>query len=181
MEEYTIEDFREDLINDIQSDSLTNRDYPEEVFIEYCKSILIEDYSLLSDLNLTYYDYQYKPSAPKFKKMHLDASYLETSLNTLNLLYCDYNNDKIKNINNEFINDKFNQLTNFFSNVLLGFFKSTAESEPVTQLAFDIIKNLDEINIKDIVAIDTEIPTITTPKKQRQVKELKIKKVLNLV
>ena len=38
-----------------------------------------------------------------------------------------------------------------------------------------IEKNLDEINIKDIVAIDTEIPTITTPKKQRQVKELKIK------
>lgn len=155
MEEYTIEDFREDLINDIQSDSLTNRDYPEEVFIEYCKSILIEDYSLLSDLNLTYYDYQYKPSAPKFKKMHLDASYLETSLNTLNLLYCDYNNDKIKNINNEFINDKFNQLTNFFSNVLLGFFKSTAESEPVTQLAFDIIKNLDEIKKLHLIIIST--------------------------
>lgn len=155
MEEYTIEDFREDLINDIQSDSLTNRDYPDEVFIEYCKSILIEDYSLLSDLNLTYYDYQYKPSAPKFKKMHLDASYLETSLNTLNLLYCDYNNDKIKNINNEFINDKFNQLTNFFSNVLLGFFKSTAESEPVTQLAFDIIKNLDEIKKLHLIIIST--------------------------
>ena len=155
MEEYTIEDFREDLINDIQSDSLTNRDYTDDVFIEYCKSILIEDYSLLSDLNLTYYDYQYKPSAPKFKKMHLDASYLETSLNTLNLLYCDYNNDKIKNINNEFINDKFNQLTNFFSNVLLGFFKSTAESEPVTQLAFDIIKNLDEIKKLHLIIIST--------------------------
>lgn len=155
MEEYTIEDFREDLINDIQSDSLTNRDYPDEVFIEYCKNILIEDYSLLSDLNLTYYDYQYKPSAPKFKKMHLDASYLETSLNTLNLLYCDYNNDKIKNINNEFINDKFNQLTNFFSNVLLGFFKSTAESEPVTQLAFDIIKNLDGIKKLHLIIIST--------------------------
>lgn len=155
MEEYTIEDFREDLINDIQSDSLTNRDYAEDVFIEYCKSILIEDYSLLSDLNLIYYDYQYKPSAPKFKKMHLDASYLETSLNTLNLLYCDYNNDKIKNINNEFINDKFNQLTNFFSNVLLGFFKSTAESEPVTQLAFDIIKNLDEIKKLHLIIIST--------------------------
>ena len=37
----TLEEFREDLINEIKSQSLIDSDYTTDVFTEYCKDILI--------------------------------------------------------------------------------------------------------------------------------------------
>ena len=43
----TLEEFREDLLNEIKSQSLIDSDYPADIFTEYCKDILINDlYSL---------------------------------------------------------------------------------------------------------------------------------------
>ena len=54
----TLEEFREDLINEIQSQSIIDSDYPADIFIEYCKDILINDFGVLSDLNNAYIDYK---------------------------------------------------------------------------------------------------------------------------
>lgn len=78
----TLEEFREQLINDIKSEALVNEDYDTDVFIEYAKDILINDFGVLSDLNLSYYP-DYKTDNNVFRNMRLDASYLELSINTL--------------------------------------------------------------------------------------------------
>ena len=68
-----LEEFREDLINDIKSQSLIDSEYPQEVFIDYCKDILINDFGILSDLDNTFIEY--KTTNTQFRNMRIDASY----------------------------------------------------------------------------------------------------------
>lgn len=148
-----VDEFREDLINSIKAQSREECVYPEDIFIDYCKDILINDFSLLSDLIQTYYEY--KATNNLFKSMRVDASYLEKSVNTLHLLYCDYHEESCENINNDFINQKANLLTNFFINVTKGYFSKSAESDPVTQCAFEIRKNFEYIKKLHLIIIST--------------------------
>lgn len=149
----TLEEFREELINNINSEAQIDSDYPAEKFIEYCKDILMNDFGLLSDLDITFIDW--KTSNNKFRNMRLDASYLEKSINTLHLLYSDYNAGPIDNINNEFVNQKRTLLENYFYNVLNGYFINAAESDPTTELARSIRKNIDDIKKIHIIIIST--------------------------
>ena len=48
-----VDEFREDLINSIKAQSIEEYVHPEDIFIDYCKDILINDFGLLSDLNQT--------------------------------------------------------------------------------------------------------------------------------
>lgn len=149
----TIDEFREDLINDIKTKSLLDSDYPTDVFIEYCKDILINDFGVISDLYNTYI--YYKTNNPKYKSMRLDASYLELSINTVHLLIADFNDGEIQTINNEFINQKATLLVNFIHNTFIGYFNNSADSDITTQMAREIIKNKDLIKKLHLIIVST--------------------------
>ena len=84
----TLEEFREDLINEIKSQSLIDSDYTTDVFTEYCKDILINDFGVISDLNTTFIEY--KTDNNQFRNMRIDGSYLELSINTIHLLFSEH-------------------------------------------------------------------------------------------
>ena len=149
----TLYEFREDLINDIKSQYCNSIGNKTDLFTENVKDILINDLGLLSDLDITFYEY--KTTNKNFRNMRLDASYLELSLNTLFLLYSDFNENAIEIINNEFVTQKANLLLNFFINTTKGFFNKTAESAIVTQLAENIEDNIDSIKKIHLIIIST--------------------------
>lgn len=151
--EVTLEEFRENLLNDLKADAIYDHDYPVEKFVDYCQDILTNDFGVLSDLTHTFIDW--KTTSNRYKNMRLDASYLETSVNTLHLLYADFNDGPIQTINQEFINQKTQLLENFFTNVLAGYFMNTADSDPVTEMARSIKKNVDAIHKIHAVIVST--------------------------
>ncbi len=148
-----LDDFREDLINEIKAQSQIEGIYDVEAFIEYCKDILINDFGIISDLENTFVEY--KTKNPQYRNMRLDASYLELSLNTIHLLYSDFNDGDIYPINNEFIKQKTTYMVNFFYNALKGYFKQSAESDSTTQMARDIVKNISAIKKLHLIIIST--------------------------
>lgn len=149
----TLEEFRTDLINEINANAQADQDYPAVKFIEYCKDILVNDFGLLSDLEETFIDWTTVNN--KFRNMRLDASSLETSINTLHLLYADFNEGNIESINNDFVNRKKTLLENFFYNVLAGYFKNAAESDPTTEMARSICRNLGDIKKLHLIIVST--------------------------
>ena len=149
----TLEEFREDLINEIKGQSLIDSEYPAEVFIEYCKDILINDFGVLSDLNNTFIDY--KTTNNQFRNMRLDASYIELSINTIHLLYSDFNEGPIQPINNESIQNKAALMTNFVLNALKGYFNNSADSDQTTQTARDLRKNIDLVRKIHLIIVST--------------------------
>lgn len=147
----TLEEFREEFINNINAEALEKNQYPVETFIEYMKDILINDYSLISDLENCYFEFN---NGTK-QNMHIDAAYLELATNVLDLVIADYNPGEITNINNEFINSKSNLMIHYFDNVLKGYFDGAELSNPATQLAINIRKNLSSINKLHLIIIST--------------------------
>lgn len=147
----TLEEFREEFINNINAEALEENQYPVETFIEYMKDILINDYSLISDLENCYFEFN---NGSK-QNMHIDAAYLELAANVLDLVIADYNPGEIKNINNEFITNKSNLMLHYFDNVLKGYFDGAELSNPATQLAINIKKNLNSINKIHLIIIST--------------------------
>lgn len=148
-----LQEFRDDLINEIKGQSIIDQEYTADVFTDYCKDILINDFGVISDLNNTFIEY--KTDNNQFRNMRLDASYLELSINTLHLLYSDFNENDITSINNEYINSKASLMENFVVNSFKGFFKNGADSSETTQLAREIIKNVDSINKIHLIIIST--------------------------
>ncbi len=148
-----IEEFREDLINDIQSQSIVDVEYPTDIFINYCKDILINDFGVLSDLINSYVDY--KTDNNQFRNMHIDAAYLEMSINTIHLLFSDWNDGDIKPINSESINFRASLMTNFIHNTLKGYFNNAPDSNETTQIAKDIKRNVDLIRKIHLIIIST--------------------------
>lgn len=151
----TLEEFREDLLNEINSTALIDSIYPIDAFIDYCKDILINDFGLISDLNHTFFDY--KTTNNQFRNMHLDASYLELSINTAHLLYADFNPSVVTYINNEFIQGKATLLTNFVVNALKGFFKNSADSDETTQFGRELKKNVELLNKLHLIIVSTNL------------------------
>ncbi len=146
-----LEEFREEFVNNINAEALEESQYPVETFIEYMKDILINDYSLISDLDNCYFEFN---NGTK-QNMHIDAAYLELATNVLDLVIADYNPGEIRNINNEFINNKSNLMIHYFDNVLKGYFDGAELSNPATQLAINIRKNLSSINKLHLIIIST--------------------------
>lgn len=149
----TLEEFRDELINDIKSQSLIDSDYPTDIFIEYCKDILINDFGVISDLVNAYIDY--KTDNNQFRNMHIDAAYLEMSINTVHLLYADFYEGPIVPINNESINSKASLMTNFIHNTIKGYFSKAADSNETTQIARNIWKNFDSVKKIHLIIVST--------------------------
>lgn len=148
-------EFRESFINeDIKAESLNSHHHQEDVFIEYAADILINDYSLLSEISQCYYDFTKGTKA--YKNMHVDAAHLDLTTNTLNLLYADYNPGEIKNITNELISNKSRLLLNYFENSLKGFFAGGEQADPPVQLAKDIRIHSSEIHRVHLFIISTD-------------------------
>ena len=149
----TLEEFREELINEIKSQSLVDSEYPDDFFIEYCKDILINDFGVISDLYNTYIDY--KTDNKQYRNMKLDASYVELSLNTVHLLISDFNDGEMLSINNDYINQKVISMANFIHNTFRGYFNNSADSDITTQMAREIRKNIDSIKKLHFIIIST--------------------------
>ena len=149
----TLEEFREELINEIKGQSLIDSEYPADIFIEYCKDILINDFGVLSELYNTYIDY--KTNNSQYRNMRLDASYLELSINTIHLLISDFNEGEIQPINKDYINQKAVSMTNFLHNAFRGYFNNSADSDITTQMAREIRKNIDLIKKIHLIIIST--------------------------
>ncbi len=133
-------EFRENYINeDVKAEAINTGRYPIDVFVENAGDILVNDYMLLSEITPCYYEFTKGTRA--FKNMRIDGAYLDLASNTLNLLYADFNDQDIKNITNEFINNKSSLLLNFFENTLKGFFVNGELADPAVQLAKDIRTN----------------------------------------
>ena len=161
----TTEEFRDDLINTIKTDAEQDKSiYCEDEFINYCKDILSEDRGLLTDLTLDYNECT-PSSSKKYKKSHIDAFSLELNVNTLNLVYADFNAGDAQPINNEFIKQKVTLRLNFVWNVFCGYFNESAESDEVTQLAKDILTHKDEINKINVIILSTN-------KKSERIKDI---------
>lgn len=157
-------EFRESYINDdIKAEAITSSRYPIEVFIENAADILENDYSLLSDISLCYYEFTKGTKA--YKNMRIDAAYLDLTSNTLNLLFADFNDGEIKNITNEFVSNKSKLLLNYFENVLKGFFRNGEQADPAVQLAHNIL-----VNEKSIYKLKLYI--VSTDRLSRAVKTL---------
>ena len=146
-------EFREDLINDIKSQALFDQIYSTDEFTDYCKDILINDFGILSDLNNTYIEF--KATTNQYRSMRVDASYIELSINTIHLLYSDFNDGAIQLINKEFIQAKANLMTNFVINALRGYFSNSADSDEITQTGRDLRKNIDLINKIHLIIVST--------------------------
>lgn len=147
------DEFRDDLLNYFKREAIINSEYPIDLFIDYAKDILINDYALLYDLDRTFIDVS--PSSSSFRTMKLDASHLETALNTLHLLVADYNDGSIFDINNEFVQKNINYMENFLINVYRGYFNGAADSDPTTQLARSILRNKDDIKKLHLIIVST--------------------------
>lgn len=161
-----LEEFRESYINeDINAEAVNTSRYPIDVFIDSAVDILMNDYSLITDMSQCYYEFTKGTRA--FKNMRIDAAYLDLPSSTLNLLFADYNEGEIKNITNEFLHNKAQLLLNYFENCLKGFFKDAEQADPAVQLARDI-----RVNVGYIYKIHLFI--ISTDKLSRAVKKLEL-------
>ena len=138
-----LEEFRQEFINeDVYAEAVNTNRYPEVVFIDHCVDILQNDYSLISGMNQTFYASEYKNP---YKKMHIDASYLDLPSGTLDLMIADFNEGDIKTITNGVIEEKTKLMLGFVENTFRGYFTKAEQSDPAVQLAYDIRRNVDSI------------------------------------
>lgn len=149
----TLEEFREEFINEINVEASELNQYPIDSFIDVMRDKLINDFALINDLEKCYF--QFKEGNRAFKNMQVDGAYLDLSANVLNLLIADYNVNEITDINNEFINNKTRLMINYFENVLKGYFDLAEESNPEAQLAFSIKRNISSINKIHLFIVST--------------------------
>ena len=82
--------------------------------------------------------------------MRLDASYIELSINTIHLLYSDFNDGPIQPINNESIQNKAALMTNFVLNALKGYFNNSADSH-VHCRAANLLSNCNSFSRNEIL------------------------------
>ena len=150
-----LEEFRQEFINeDIFAEAVNTNRYPEVVFIDHCVDILQNDFSLVGEMNHSFFSFREGTKA--FKNMHIDASYLDLTSSTLNLLIHDFNEGGIKTITNTSIDNKSRLMLNFVENALKGFFKNAEQSDPAVQLAIEIKRNLDSLNLIHLFIVSTD-------------------------
>ena len=149
-----LEEFRQEFINeDVNAEAMNTNRYPEVVFIDHCVDILQNDYSLISGMNQTFYACEHRNP---YKKMHIDASYLDLPSGTLDLMIADFNEGEIKNITNGVIEEKTKHMLGFVENTFRGFFTKAEQSDPAVQLAYDIRRNVDSIKKIHLFIVSTD-------------------------
>lgn len=146
-------EFRQEFINeDVFAEAVNTNRYPEVVFIDHCVDILQNDYSLISDMNHSFFTFKEGTSAG----MHLDASYLDLASGSLNLLIADFNDGEMNTIINSTIETKTNLLLRYLKGTLNGFFKDAEQSDPAVQLAREIRRNIDAIHTVHLFIVSTD-------------------------
>lgn len=149
----SLEEFREDYINDINLSAIENSEHPTDAFIDEMTDTLIDDFSLINGLDKCFYSFNKGTKA--FKNMQIDAGYLDLPANVVDFLIADYNPDEISTITNDFINTKSQLMINFMENVLKQYFSNAEDSNPAVQLAYSILNNLSSINKIHLIIIST--------------------------
>lgn len=148
----SVDEFRESYINeDINAEAVNTSRYPIEVFIDSAVDILQNDYALISSMEQCYYEY-----SRGSKSMRIDAAYLDLPMNTLNLLFADFNQGEVKNITNTFISQKSRLLLSYLENALKDHFKNAEQADPAVQLARDIKLNFSSIGKIHLFIISTD-------------------------
>lgn len=149
----SLEEFREDYINEINLTAIENSEHQPDAFIDEMSDTLIEDFSLINGLDKCFFSFNKGTKA--YKNMQIDAGYLDLPANVVDLLIADYNADEVTTITNDFINSKSQLMINYFVNVLKGYFANAEDSNEAVQLAYNILNNLDSINKIHLVIIST--------------------------
>lgn len=161
-----LEEFRQEFINeDIRIPAVTTHRYPEEVFIDYCTDVFQDVFSFANEMVHSYFCF--KDGNRAYKSMRLDASCFDRTTSTIYLLIADYNDGELKNITNSTIEYLCKQLLSFFENALKGFFDKGEMSDPAVQLAREIKRSANEIQIVHLFVISTD-------KLSKSVKTLKL-------
>ena len=149
----SLEEFREDYINEINLTAIENSEHQPDAFIDEMSETLIEDFSIINGLDRCFYSFNKGTKA--FKNMQIDGGFLDLPANVIDLLIADYNPGDVTTITNEFINSKSQLMINYFENVLKGYFTNAEDSNEAVQLAYSILNNLDSINKIHLVIIST--------------------------
>lgn len=150
-----LQEYREYYLNQIKVTSIEEERYPYEVFIDLISEIMISDWSLLSGIEQCYFSV---PTGSRmFKRMLIHAGSLELPTNTVNLLYADYNPNKLTNITNTNIGTHSNQMISFVENAIKGYFGNAEQSNPAVQLALDIKRNTEDIYKIHLFIISTNL------------------------
>lgn len=149
----SLEEFREDYINDINLSAIENSEHPTDVFIDEMTDTLIDDFSLINGLDKCFYSFNKGTKA--FKNMQIDAGYLDLPANVIDFLIADYNAAEINTITNDFINSKSQLMLNYMENVLKQYFSNAEDSNPAVQLAYSILNNISSINKIHLIIIST--------------------------
>ena len=98
-----LEEYRLEFLNeDIYAEAVNTNRYPVVVFIDHCVDILQNDYSLISEMNHSFFSFKEGTNAG----VHIDASYLDLAAGTLNLLIADFNEGEMNNLTNTTIDKK---------------------------------------------------------------------------
>ncbi len=148
-------EFRQEFINeDVFAEAVNTNRYPVVVFIDHCIDILQNDYSLVSEMNHSFFSFREGNKA--YKSMQIDASYLDLAAGTLNLLIADFNEGDLKTITNTSIENKTKLLLCYLENVLKGFFKGAEQSDPAVQLATEIRRHIDSIHTVHLFIVSTD-------------------------
>ena len=147
------DEYREYYLSNIKNDSLSESIHPIDAFINDVTDILINDYKLVSDMELC--SFEWRNGNKAFKSMKVDAYSVDSVTNTVNLLVADYNDGPVQSITNETKNNYSQLMINFFENALKGFFKETEQSAPYSQAAFEICRNISSINKVHLFLIST--------------------------
>lgn len=147
------EDYREFYINNINNNAITSLMNPTDVFIEDVEDMLVNDFNMLNEINLCYFEW--KNGTKMFKSMKIDAYSVDVVSNTVNLMIADFNDMEIQNITNEIKNNYSQLMLNFFENVLKGYFKGAEQSASHTQCSIEILKNIDLINKVHLFIVST--------------------------
>ncbi len=134
---WTIEEYRQEYINNVLDESLFEKVHENEIFIGKIRDLLVNDFSILNDIEPIFVQETVVPGN-KFKKMVLSAGSIEDTANTVNLMYADFNSREAKTINRSQITEKARLLVNFFENTLKGFFDGAELTANYYQFARDI-------------------------------------------
>lgn len=148
-----LEEYRLEFLNeDIYAEAVNTNRYPVVVFIDHCVDILQNDYSLISEMNHSFFSFKEGTNAG----VHIDASYLDLAAGTLNLLIADFNEGEMNNLTNTTIDKKTRLLLRYLESTLKGFFKDAEQSDPAVQLAREIRRNIDSIHTVHLFVVSTD-------------------------
>ena len=145
----TLEEYRESFINYIENTSITDQEYPENIFLKEIEDILAHDYKLLSQLDSIYYDLPYDAKTAK-KGMHINGGYFESAANTLHLVSIDYNSGEFATMQKAEFEKKIAYLKNFFEGILTGYFKKGERASEVVQFASSVLNEVFKGNVYKI-------------------------------